>query len=248
MLMQEVGLGIDQLRESLLRGDLVQDVRRLLQSGAADHGRWIRENVRHALSARREDPGAVAALTGLSAGTVRGFLNGRPSSIDNVLLIAEAVGYTLAKLDRPPEQFRQDVKDRGDGAEGGAIGASLLAFDESPIAMAIVLLDDTIVKVNRRLLGLLGYDEGELVGAPAATLSISTEADRAAQFEELLASGVTHRRVVQLRRKDGSLISAIGSAMVARDDRGEPRYVIARAAPVEPGAKGQGATAPDPSA
>lgn len=239
---------MDEIRDRMLRGDLVQDVRRLLRSGAEDHGRWIRANVRQALARRREDPGAVAALTGLAAGTVRGFLNGRPSSVDNVLLIAEAVGYTLAKLDRPPEQFAQLVEEGHDGAEGGAIGASLLAFDESPIAMAIVLLDDTIVKVNRRLLALLGYDEGELVGAAAATLSVTTEADRAAQLEELLRSGVTHRRVVQLRRKDGSLISAIGSAMVARDDRGEPRYVIARAAPVEPGAHVRDADSPDGAA
>jgi hypothetical protein len=52
-------------------------------------GAWIRENVRDTLRARRQDPGTVAALTGLAPGTVRGFLKGRPSSIDNVLLIAE---------------------------------------------------------------------------------------------------------------------------------------------------------------
>ena len=225
---------MDDLRDRLMRGDLVQDVRRLLRSGAEDHGRWIRDNVRLALSVRREDPGAISALTGLAPGTVRGFLNGRPSSVDNVLLIAEAVGYTLAKLDRPPEQFRQLVDEGHDGA-GSALGASLLAFDESPTAMAIVLLDDTIVKVNGRLRALLGYDEGELIGAPAAAFSVSTDADRAAQLAELMATGVSHRRVTQLRRKDGSLLSAITSAIMSRDEHGEPRYVIARAAPIEAG-------------
>ena len=68
-----------------------------------------------------------------------------------MVLIAEAIGYTLAKLDRPPEQFRQYVDDRLDGAGGGALGASLLAFEESPSAMAIILLDGTVVKINRRL-------------------------------------------------------------------------------------------------
>jgi PAS domain S-box-containing protein len=219
----------------VVRGDLVHDVRRLLQGGAADHGRWIRENVRYALRIRREDPGAVSALTGLAPGTVRGFLNGRPSSIDNVLLMAEAIGYTLAKLDRPPEQFRQLVSAGSDGPDGAAIGASLLAFDESPTAMAIVLLDGKIVKVNRRLRELLGYEEGELVGAPATSFSFETDTDRAAEREELLESGVSRRRVARLRHKDGSVINAITSAVVARDQRGEPRYVVARAALVEPG-------------
>ena len=227
---------MDDIRDRMARGDLVQDVRRLLRSGAEDHGRWIRDNARYALSVRREDPGAISALTGLAPGTVRGFLNGRPSSIDNVLLIAEAVGFTLAKLDRPPAQFRQLVAaGRDGGAEGGALGVSLLAFDQAPIAMAAVLMDGTIVKVNHRMRELLGYDEGELIGAPATTFSLATDDDRAAVRAELLSSGVSHRRVAQLRRKDGSLITAVTSAVVAHDDQGEPRYVIGRAAPVEPG-------------
>ncbi len=226
---------MDDIRDRIARGDLVQDVRHLLQTGAADHGVWIRENVRHAIRIRREDPGAVAALTGLAPGTVRGFLNGRPSSIDNVLLIAEAVGFTLAKLDRPPEQFRQFVADQTDGAEGGALGASLLAFEEAPTAMAIVLLDGTLVKVNRRMRELLGYEEGDLMGVPVETFSVSNDADRMARRDALLESGVSHRRVTQLRRKDGSVFSAVTSAVVARDDEGQPRYVIARAALVEPG-------------
>jgi hypothetical protein len=110
---------VDDIRDRVVRGDLVADVRRLLRSGAADHGTWIRDNVRHVLRVRRQDPGAIAALTGLAPGTVRGFLNGRPSSIDNVLLIVEAIGYTLAKLDQPPEQFRQSVDDRRE-VDGGA--------------------------------------------------------------------------------------------------------------------------------
>ena len=127
---------MDDIRDRIARGNLVADVRHLLQTGAADHGAWIRENVRHALRIRREDPGAVAALTGLAAGTVRGFLNGRPSSIDNVLLIAEAVGFTLAKLDRPPDQFRQWVDDRGDGSEGGALPQLGREQQDGPLSRA----------------------------------------------------------------------------------------------------------------
>lgn len=223
---------LDDVRASLIRGDLVEHVRRLLGAGAADHGAWLRENVRHALATRRENAVAISALTGLAPGTVRGFLNGRPSSIDNVLLIAEAIGYTLAELDRPPDEFRQRVETSPDATDGAAIGASLLAFEDSPTAMAIVRLDGTIVKVNGKLRELLGYDDGELVGAPAATFSISSEEDRAERRDELAATDATHARVSKLRRKDGTIVSAVTSALVVRDDEGQPRYVIARAGPV----------------
>jgi PAS domain S-box-containing protein len=162
---------------------------------------------------------------------VRGFLNGRPSSIDNVLLMAEAVGYTLAELDRPPEEFRQRLAGRGDRSDGEAIGVSLLAFEEAPTPMAIVLLDGTIVKVNAKLRELIGYDEGELIGASAATFSVRSEEDRAERREELAATDAIRARVTQLRRKDGSLINAVTSALVVRDEAGQPRYVIARATP-----------------
>src|SRR5688500_4610800 len=231
---------MDELRDSVIRGDLVQDVRRLLQGGADEHGRWLRENVRYALAARQEDTVAVSALTGLAPGTVRGFLNGRPSSINNVLLMAEAVGYTLAELDRPPEQFREHVDAGRDGAESGAIGASLLAFDASPTPMAIILLDGTIIKVNRGLRDLLGYEDGELVGAHESEFSAGSTEDRAEQKDVLETTDTIHGHVTQLRRKDGSLVTAVTSALIVRDHDGQPRYVIARAAPVasRPGADG----------
>ena len=224
---------VDELRDRMLRGNLVHDVRRLLRSGAADHGRWIRENLRDAIRARRQDAVSVSALSGLATGTVRGFLNGRPSSIDNVLLIAQAVGYTLADLDRPPDEFRRRLNGLADGIDGGAIGASLLAFDESPIPMVILLIDGTIIKVNREFRQLLGYGDGELVGASAETVSLSSDQARAERVEEMAESGVLRGQTVQLRRKDGSHVAVVTSAVVVRDHEDLPRYVIARAAPAD---------------
>lgn len=222
---------VDHLRDSLLRGNLVQDVRRLIRGGAGDHATWLRENLRHALVVRRQDAVAIAALTGLAPGTIRGFLKGRPSSIDNVLTIVEAVGYTLAELDQPPEQFRRHELARFEGVDGGAIGASLLAFDESPTPMALMMSDGTILKANRELRELLGYEEGELIGAPASRFSASTVVQLAERTDEMSATDSVHGRLTRLRRKDGSLVSVVSSALVVRDGDGEPRYVIARASP-----------------
>ena len=190
---------------------------------------------------RRQDAVAIAALTGLAPGTVRGFLNGRPSSIDNVLTIVEAVGYALAELDQPPEQFKRHVQARLDGVAGGVIGASLLAFDESPTPMAITLFDGTIMKVNHELRELLGYEDGELIGQPASTFSDSSDAQLAARTNELAETDVTQGRVSRLRRKDGSLVSVLSSAVVVRDRDGQPRYVIARATPADGDGRGPAA-------
>lgn len=223
---------MEELRDRVARGDLVHDVRLLLQSGAEDHANRLRDNIRHALAARRQDAVAVSALTGVAPGTVRGFLNGRPSSIRNVLLIAEAIGYTLAELDQPPEEFRRRVLEEGSEEDGSAIGPSLLAFERSGTAMAVVMLDGIIVKVNRQFRELLGYEESELIGASTERFAVRSDEDRALRQEDLAAGDAIPPRVTQLRRKDGSLISATTSALVVRDEDGQPRYVIARAAPV----------------
>ena len=221
---------MDDLRTRLMRGDLVQDVRHLVRRGAAIRGEWLRKNIRHALRARREDPVAVSTLTGLAPGTVSGFLGGRSSSVDNVLLIAEAVGYPLAELDRPPDQFEHHVHARRNGGDASAIGASLLAFDESPLAMAVVLIDGTIVKVSRQLLDLLGYEEGELIGASAAVFWETSQKNPGQPWEGLVAGDAVHGQESALRHKDGSFVPSVISTVVVRDEDGQARYVIARAA------------------
>ncbi len=223
---------MDELRDRVTRGDLFQDVRRILQRGAEDHAQWLRDNIRYALAARDQDAVAVSALTGVAPGTVRGFLNGRPSSIRNVLLIAEAIGYTLVDLDRPPEEFQRRVLEEGNEEDGSAIGPSLLAFETSSTPMAVVMLDGTFVKVNRQLRDLLGYAESELIGASGEDFAVRSDDDRARRKEDLAAGDTIPARMVQLRHKDGSLISVMSSALLVRDEDGQPRYVIARAAPV----------------
>lgn len=223
---------MEDIRDRVLRGDLVDDVRRLLERGADDHWGWLRENVRHALSSRRQDVVAVSALTGLAPGTVRGFLNGRPSSIRNVLLIAEAVGYTLAELDQSPDEFRQRATQPGIGADADGIGPSLVAFERAAMGMAILLLDGCIVKVNRQLRQILGYEEGDLIGAQAEAFIVQSDEDRAARSAEWEAGGAVSERLSQLRCKDGSLVPALISALLLRDQDGQPQYVLARGAPV----------------
>ncbi len=95
------------MREELADGTLVSEVRRLIDSGAAERLRWIRANTRAAMAATGQDAVTISALTGVAVGTVKGFLGSTDTSIKNVLMIAVALGLTVADLERPPAEFAQ---------------------------------------------------------------------------------------------------------------------------------------------
>lgn len=58
---------------------------------------------------------------------------------------------------------------------------------------------------------------------------MSSDEARVEQAEELLGSGTLHGRPVQLRRKDGSAVRVMTTAILVRDSEGSPRFAIARA-------------------
>ena len=95
------------MREELADGTLVSEVRRLIDTSAAERLRWIRANTRAAMAAKGQDAVTISALTGVAVGTVKGFLGNTETSIKNVLLIAVALGLTVADLERPPEEFTE---------------------------------------------------------------------------------------------------------------------------------------------
>jgi hypothetical protein len=105
------------VREELAGGTLVTEVRRLIETGAADHLRWIRSNTRTAMEATGQDAVTISALTGVAVGTVKGFLGNTDTSIKNVVMIAVALGLTVADLERPPEEFAQLLASRESHSE-----------------------------------------------------------------------------------------------------------------------------------
>ena len=95
------------MREQLADGTLIAEVRRLIDTGAAERLRWIRANTRTAMAASGQDAVTLSALTGVAVGTVKGFLASTDTSIKNVLLIAVALGLTVAELERTPAEFAE---------------------------------------------------------------------------------------------------------------------------------------------
>jgi hypothetical protein len=100
------------VREHLADGTLVSEVRHLIDTGAAERLRWIRANTRAAMIATGQDAVTISALTGVAVGTVKGFVGSTDTSIKNVLLIAVALGLTVADLERPPVEFAELVAGR----------------------------------------------------------------------------------------------------------------------------------------
>jgi hypothetical protein len=104
------------MKEQLADGSLMTEVRRLIDTGAVERLTWIRANARTAMTASRQDAVTLSALTGIAVGTVKGFLEQRDTSITNVLLIAVALGLSLADLERPPDEFAAVLQRRAPAA------------------------------------------------------------------------------------------------------------------------------------
>jgi PAS domain S-box-containing protein/putative nucleotidyltransferase with HDIG domain len=88
------------------------------------------------------------------------------------------------------------------------------AFHASPDLMAITRMSDgTIVEVNEAYSSLLGYSRAESLGKTTADLSIWADpADRATFMASLEESGQITDFETTLRRRDGTLLTCIGSA------------------------------------
>ncbi len=100
------------MREELADGTLVSEVRRLIDTAATERLGWIRANTRTAMAATGQDAVTLSALTGVAVGTVKGFLANTDSSIKNVVMIAVALGLTVADLERPPQAFEAHLRQR----------------------------------------------------------------------------------------------------------------------------------------
>jgi|SRR5581483_7379400 len=100
------------MREQLADGTLVAEVRRLIDTGAIERLGWVRTNARTAMTESGQDAVTISALTGVAVGTVKGFLDQTDTSIRNVLLIALALGLTLADLELPASDFAVRLRER----------------------------------------------------------------------------------------------------------------------------------------
>ena len=100
-------------------------------------------------------------------------------------------------------------------------------FEEAPIGMAVLELDESFSRVNRALCQMVGYSESELTQRTTMDITVEDDIPQGKQIaEELLAGGPrswVERRYI---RKSGEVLWIMRTACLMRDGYGHPRNLL----------------------
>ncbi len=100
-------------------------------------------------------------------------------------------------------------------------------FEEAPIGMAVVGLDETFLHANARLCQLLGYSDEELAGLNTEEITFPDDIEEARQLAKSLLNG-TKRYTGEKRyiQKNKDVLWASRTASVIRDKDDQPRHFL----------------------
>ena len=109
------------------------------------------------------------------------------------------------------------------------------AMEFSPIGLGLVALDGKWMTANQALSAMLGYSEAEFRAMTIRDVTVERQTDsQYQQIADLLRDKIKSYQVErQLIRKDGSLVWALMSVSLVRDERGAPQYFIGQAQDIE---------------
>jgi len=101
-------------------------------------------------------------------------------------------------------------------------------FEQAAVGMTRVSLDGALVEVNQKFCDMLGYRRDELIGRAVKDITHPDDYGTGAQFRAKVSQGEMKAASSEKRfiRKDGTEVWARRSLAVARDDAGNPQYVI----------------------
>jgi PAS domain S-box-containing protein len=101
-------------------------------------------------------------------------------------------------------------------------------FDQSPIGVAVVSLENRFVHVNDALAQITGYSGEELLRKSCPDVTYSDDVDRDIEMAGRLKDGTIEQYDAEKRylRKDGSTIWVHVSTRLIRDSGGEPLYFL----------------------
>jgi PAS domain S-box-containing protein len=100
-------------------------------------------------------------------------------------------------------------------------------FEEAPIGIAVVGMDDRYVQVNATLCDMLGYSARELTALTTSEVTYADDVEESKQVAQALLSG-TPRYSIEKRyvRKNNDTIWATRTACLIRDESGKPRHYL----------------------
>ena len=101
-------------------------------------------------------------------------------------------------------------------------------FEEAPIGMAVVGLDERFAQANSALCHMLDYSEDELKGCCPLELTHPDDVEASRDFAKQMLAG-NARGAVEKRyiRRDGDTVWATRTGRVIRDENGNPRHFLA---------------------
>src|SRR5215216_2133640 len=128
--------------------------------------------------------------------------------------------------------FMLDITERKQAEEELRETARLFrsTFENAPIGMALVSLDNHYLRVNQAFCEMLGYSQEELLSR--RTLEVTHPDDREASTArtKALLEGKIARDLLEKRyiRGDGQVVWALSSVSLVRDSGGDPAYFVSQ--------------------
>ena len=105
--------------------------------------------------------------------------------------------------------------------------ASRLIFEQAPIGMAVVGLDDRILKANTVLSDMMGYSEEEMRARTPFDLTYEEDMERSRVSARSMLEGVPHSTIEKRYvRKNGELVWTSRTACAIRDTTGQAHHFL----------------------
>ena len=124
------------------------------------------------------------------------------------------------RLERAQAQALADLQ--------GAEEQLRLTIDNAPIGMALIGLEGQWLRVNQRMVEIVGYSAEELRTLTFHDVTHPEDLEKDILLFEAMLRGEISRYELPKRyvRKDGAIVDILLSASILRDDHGEPRLFI----------------------
>ncbi|HEV3408655.1 MAG TPA: PAS domain S-box protein, partial [Chthoniobacterales bacterium] len=105
---------------------------------------------------------------------------------------------------------------------------SRLIFEQAPIGMAVVGLDDRFLQVNTTFSEMTGYAPEELSTRTPFDITFPEDADASQQSARAMLNGSIPRSVLEKRyvRKNGEIVWTSRTACAIRDEAGHPHHFL----------------------
>jgi two-component system, sensor histidine kinase and response regulator len=146
---------------------------------------------------------------------------------ESAVLVRDAAGRPLYW-----QGIKQDITGRKRAEEElkESAGRFRSTFENAPIGMALVSLDNHYRQVNQAFCDMLGYSQEELLSRRSLDVTHPDDLEASIARTQALLEGTTDKDLLEKRyiRADGNIVWALSSVSLVRDSRGDPAYFVSQ--------------------